>query len=318
MPTLPESKSRSVWVARGFGLLAAATFVLIVFGAVVRANGAGLACPDWPLCFGEFVPRFDVKVALEWGHRLLAGLVSLGLAGLSWTVLRSPDLRPSAAGKLVVAWLLLAVQVLLGALTVWWRLHPWTVTGHLLVGNAFCALLVWTARDLSEVGSETRSGEEAPVPAAASAAVAGVALLLFIQLALGGMVAGYGAGLACAKFPTCNGTSVVPTLYGLVGLHVVHRLVGYTLVVAFGALFYLSRSSARVAPLARSGLRLVILQVAFGVANVLFWVPVEITALHSATAAGLVLVTSLLIRECLRVRVPVAEGVHLGEARQTG
>jgi cytochrome c oxidase assembly protein subunit 15 len=215
-------------------------------------------------------------------------------------------------------WLLLAVQVLLGALTVWWLLHPWTVTGHLLVGNLFCALLVWIARDFSELGAEHPTGVQAPVPPAVGAAVAGVALLLFVQLTLGGMVAGYGAGLACADFPTCNGTSVVPTFGGLVGLHVVHRLVGYTLVVAFGALLYLSRSSDVVASLARSGFRLVLLQVAFGVANVLFRVPVEVTALHSATAAGLVLVTSLLIRESLSVRVPVVEGVHLGEARQAG
>jgi heme A synthase len=37
----------------GFAGLAAASFVLIVLGALVRAHGAGLACPDWPLCFGE-------------------------------------------------------------------------------------------------------------------------------------------------------------------------------------------------------------------------------------------------------------------------
>ena len=65
-------------LARGFAALSAITFCLIVFGATVRANNAGLACPDWPLCFGEVVPRFDAKIALEWGHRLLAGLVTLG------------------------------------------------------------------------------------------------------------------------------------------------------------------------------------------------------------------------------------------------
>ncbi|MCP5116159.1 MAG: hypothetical protein GY953_35480, partial [bacterium] len=45
----------------GFALLLSATYCLIVLGALVRANGAGLACPDWPLCFGQVVPEFDLK-----------------------------------------------------------------------------------------------------------------------------------------------------------------------------------------------------------------------------------------------------------------
>jgi hypothetical protein len=47
-----------------------------VLGALVRAHEAGLACPDWPLCFGELVPRFDLKVAFEYGHRVTAGAVA--------------------------------------------------------------------------------------------------------------------------------------------------------------------------------------------------------------------------------------------------
>ena len=46
--------------------LVATTYVLLVFGASVRVHGAGLACPDWPLCFGEVVPEIDFAV----GHQL--------------------------------------------------------------------------------------------------------------------------------------------------------------------------------------------------------------------------------------------------------
>ena len=53
--------------------LVAATAFLIVFGASVRVHGAGLACPDWPLCFGEVVPAIDFQVGLEFGHRVIAG-----------------------------------------------------------------------------------------------------------------------------------------------------------------------------------------------------------------------------------------------------
>src|SRR5262245_18536756 len=102
----------------GFGLLVAATFVLIVLGALVRAHGAGLACPDWPLCFGRVLPPFDLRVGFEWPHRLVAGGVALGFAALAGSVLRRPAARRACAPFLAGAALLLVIQIALGALTV--------------------------------------------------------------------------------------------------------------------------------------------------------------------------------------------------------
>src|SRR5262245_51922878 len=103
----------------GFALLAALTWALIVLGALVRAHGAGLACPDWPLCFGEFVPQMDLHVGFEWSHRVVAGSVALcfaALAALTWRSTRAGD---PVRRPLALAAALLAVQILLGALTVW-------------------------------------------------------------------------------------------------------------------------------------------------------------------------------------------------------
>ena len=53
---------------RGFRRLAgatiAATFILIVLGAVVRSTGSGLACPDWPRCYGLWLPTPDSLAGL--------------------------------------------------------------------------------------------------------------------------------------------------------------------------------------------------------------------------------------------------------------
>ena len=80
---LEGSRRRAGRLAAGFGALVVLTFGLIVLGALVRAHGAGLACPDWPLCFGELLPPMDFKVAFEWTHRLVAGCVALLFAGLA-------------------------------------------------------------------------------------------------------------------------------------------------------------------------------------------------------------------------------------------
>ena len=77
-------RSTSLSAERSFSIaarLALATtllmFGLIVVGSIVRTTGSGLACPDWPLCEGRVIPRFEFHVLIEWFHRLLALLVSL-------------------------------------------------------------------------------------------------------------------------------------------------------------------------------------------------------------------------------------------------
>ena len=55
---------------------AAGTYLLIVFGAIVRVTGSGLGCPDWPTCHGQLVLRLETAAIIEYTHRLLGALVS--------------------------------------------------------------------------------------------------------------------------------------------------------------------------------------------------------------------------------------------------
>ncbi len=292
---------RTQWLSTGFVVLCALTYCLIVFGAMVRAKDAGLSCPDWPLCFGEVIPQFDVKVAFEWGHRLLASCVSVGLIALSVFAWAKPELRSLMKRRLSVAWILLLVQIVFGGLTVLLKLAPWTVSAHLILGNSFCLTLLWIACDLHAC-TELKTGvREMPVRLPLSLGVralafATVALLLF-QFVLGGLVSGHYAGLACTTFPTCNGDQIIPEFAGRIGLHVLHRLNGFLLLLSFLVLAFAVRKIERLSIFAKTGLRIVFLQIFIGAGNVLLKLPFELTALHTAFAAALALVTALLIRE---------------------
>ena len=66
-----------------------ATLILMAIGSATRVMNAGLACPDWPLCYGELVPtqQMNLQVFLEWFHRLdaaLIGISAIALTGISW------------------------------------------------------------------------------------------------------------------------------------------------------------------------------------------------------------------------------------------
>ncbi|MEM7409070.1 MAG: COX15/CtaA family protein [Myxococcota bacterium] len=280
----------------GFLALVLLTYGLIVLGALVRAHGAGLACPDWPLCFGEFVPAMDLKVAFEWSHRVVAGTVALSFAALAfwgWRITGDGDrLRP----LFVLAAVLLLVQIVLGALTVWELLASWTVTSHLLVGNSIVACFAW-------IGWELRD-RNAGAPAAAADVAAHarrwlwvVGGLLLLQMFLGGQVSSRYAGLACPEWPTCNGGLWFPTWQGTVGIHLLHRLNGYALLGVLLGWAATARGTGRLAWLARLAGALGLAQVAVGIANVVLALPVEVTGLHSALATALVLTATLAVRD---------------------
>src|SRR5690606_30991453 len=104
-------------------------------GGTVNPTGSSLACPEaFIICHGKFFPEMTGGVLYEHGHRqvaMLVGLLQLGLTVLLWVR------RPALRGLAVAALLMVGVQALLGALTVYYKL-PWFVsTGHLMLAMAF-------------------------------------------------------------------------------------------------------------------------------------------------------------------------------------
>ena len=125
--------------------LAVATVLLMAVGSATRVMNAGLACPDWPLCYGTLVPtqQMNLQVFLEWFHRLDASLIGLGAIVLTFLCWLSRAELPrwlpwASAGSLS----LVIIQGLLGGLTVTELLRFDIVAAHLGTALLFFLSLV--------------------------------------------------------------------------------------------------------------------------------------------------------------------------------
>ncbi|RNC90533.1 MAG: heme A synthase [Synechococcus sp. YX04-3] len=135
--------------------LLVAVIALVVIGGATRVMEAGLACPDWPLCYGTFLPgrQMNLQVFLEWFHRLDAFVIGIALVVMSvvsvvWR--RSlPRWLPWMSGLLV---LLVVLQGGLGALTVLQLLPSGVVTAHLALALTLVALLSGLTQRLLQSG----------------------------------------------------------------------------------------------------------------------------------------------------------------------
>jgi len=271
---------------------AVATFILLVIGGLVHPTGSSLACPDWPLCNGEFFPPMKGGVLYEHGHRLAALAVSfltVALCVLVFRFRREWSLRLMAAGAV----LLVGVQASLGALTVIYRLPLPVSAGHLATSMAFFSLLILLAHRLRP---------EAPrAPALPRGLVGLAAAAVYLQIVLGSLVRHTGSALACGTdLVLCEGR--LWPAWGPAQVHMLHRLAGYLVAVLVTAAGLAAWRAARAGPpirrrLALAAPALVLVQVGWGLLTVASYVHLVVVSLHLATGAALLasLVTLFLL-----------------------
>jgi cytochrome c oxidase assembly protein subunit 15 len=179
---------------------ACCTLFLLLAGALVTSNDAGLAVPDWPTSYGSFFPPMVGGIFYEHGHRMVAtfvGLVTIGLAALLWRAEQRRWMRWMGLAALgaVIA------QGLLGGLTVLLRLPPEVSIAHATLAQTFfciaVAIALFTGRWwMGEVARLDDAGS--PRVDRLAVSLAGVA---FLQLILGAAL-------------RHNALSIVPHLFG--------------------------------------------------------------------------------------------------------
>lgn len=290
-------------------LTAALVYLLVILGGAVSAWDAGLACPDWPLCHGKLVPPMDPQVFLEWFHRLVGGGVSLLIVWTGMLAWRSQRRRRgvAAAGLLLIG--LLAVQVVLGGLTVLWLLPPLIITLHLGVALSILSILLLFALLPAEPAVIQRRQAAEPSDAdrtfrrTAHAALAAT----FVVMLLGAYTSKSGAGLGCPDWPLCHGAWIPPLDSHLVATQFAHRLAvlgaGFAIVCTAVAAWYTQRHRPRVLAAAIAAALLLVVQVILGALMVLYVLPPALITAHLGTATALLV---CLLYACVCARAPAA------------
>jgi cytochrome c oxidase assembly protein subunit 15 len=311
------------------------TFDLVLFGAFTRLTDSGLGCPDWPGCYGNASPvgaRAEIAAAqeamptgpvthgkawVEMVHRYLAtgvGVLIIVITVSSW-VQRSQARRQGVAPPPISPWwptftlFWVCLQGAFGALTVTMKLFPAIVTLHLIGGLVLLALLCVQAVRHAH-WAQGRVAER--ISPALRQGLWWAAVLVSVQIVLGGWVSTNYAVLACTSFPTCQG-SWWPAMdfaqgfqvwrklgmlqdgshisfAGLTAIHYVHRLMAYVVLAALLALVWRLYKAAVLGVQARWLLALSLAQLATGLSNVVLDWPLLAAVLHTGGAAALVVV----------------------------
>ena len=186
----------------------ATTYFLILVGGLVRASGAGLGCPDWPRCFGSWIPpasiadlppQFDPSqfnptlMWTEYLNRLLGITVGFLILATAISAWRHHRHQPRILWTTIAAFLLVGFEGWLGGLVVAHELAAWIVTAHLIVAVIIVQLLLYATFEAftGASGLSRRSSTEGfGAKADASHASAVLILVTLIQAAFGTQVRG--------------------------------------------------------------------------------------------------------------------------------
>ncbi len=184
-------------------------YLLILAGGIVRSTGSGMGCPDWPKCFGQWVPPTHVsqlpsnyqaiyshrgyanttfnpaKTWIEYVNRLLGVLTGFFIFFTLLASIRYRKRDVTIPALSFLAFLLVGVQGWLGSVVVKMILAPWIVTLHMLLALVIVGLLLYVvARTYVSVAPPLNMNDKATINRLLLVSTA----LLLIQILMGTQV----------------------------------------------------------------------------------------------------------------------------------
>ncbi len=163
---------------------ASCTFVLLIAGALVTSNDAGLSIPDWPLAYGSLNPPMVGGIRYEFTHRVIAtcvGLLTIGLAAWLWRTEKRPWMRWLGLAALggVIA------QGILGGMTVRMFQPPPVSAAHATLAQLFFSTVVAIAVFTSSWWNSALTETDDPGSPRVRSLVIWTLVAVFLQLILG-------------------------------------------------------------------------------------------------------------------------------------
>jgi heme A synthase len=307
-----NSFTRFAWAVLAF------TLAVVLWGAYVRATGAGAGCGNhWPLCNGEVLPPTPaVKTLIEFTHRVMSGLDGLLILFLMLWAFRTYPRRHLARQAAALSFVFLVTEALIGAALV--KLEHvaqnasvgrvWSLSGHLINTLALLACLALTARwgalrpgeaDGSGARNSNRQAKTPVPPRARNAWTASPAVLLFVLTGISGAIAALGDTLFPAPSLAAGfHQDFDPAANIFLRLRWFHPF--FAVIAGAWLSFYASRVGNRLPvakPYARTLLALVGLQIGAGALNLLLLAPVWMQILH-LLLADLLWISVVLVAAC--------------------
>jgi len=254
-------------------------FLLLVWGNIVAGLKVGLACPDWPLCYGKILPPLRWDIYMEFMHRVIGAVASIFLIVLSYKRFRNYS-GPTKIIPIITVFLLLS-QIILGGIVVLLKLPVDITTLHFGIAIILFSLTIYLAffdgKDKKPVFTLGNF----------SGLFFFLVLLMFIQVVLGAYVRHSDAGLACPDFPKCLGYWIPPQLSGIVLTHFVHRVIAYLIffgVLSIYAFSFLNPRLKSYRSIIMAMILLIVLQIIVGIGIIHTKLFFLITALHISIA----------------------------------
>jgi len=214
----------------------AATYILIFIGGLVRVAGAGMGCPDWPKCFGRWIPPLSISqippgidaasfnITLAWIEYInrLAGM-TLGLLIVTtalFALIRARNI-PRLLYPTLAAALLVAVEGWQGSQVIASELQPIVVSAHLLIALIIASLLTYVTQEVYYL-NRSLPGAKSKYPGRARVWVGLLWLGGIVQVVLGTQVRSSAETIA-EQLPLL---SPVALLSRVGGVHSLHMLIG--------------------------------------------------------------------------------------------
>jgi heme o synthase len=256
---------------------AAGIVATVALGGVVRATDSGDACPDWPTCFGRWVPPLELRPLIEYSHRFIAVVAGVLVVVAAWMAWRRARADRAVMWPLLAAVPAVVVQAAIGRQRIIEGPGSGGITTvHFITGMALVALVMWSATAVRM----SRRGGEADDPAF-RAILRGALLVTAALLLVGAYIRGEGVGLAFLDWPLMDGRLIPDLDTQATAVSFAHRALALVAVVLGGVLVVRARRLPHPAlrGLAWASFVLLLIQAGLGGAAVL-------TRLSTASVAG--------------------------------